>query len=132
MTERIWRLTNRGTFESWAVTRKTAARVYFTTIGGERFVARAELERSGFAHSSVLRSWVYTDEGYRRFLASSPRDTSALSSFGLSSTATAADVKRAYRARAKTVHPDAGGTDAAFMELRRSYERALAAVGAER
>jgi DnaJ domain len=39
--------------------------------------------------------------------------------------ATLAEIKRAYRARALEVHPDRGGTDDAFRELRDAYEEAL-------
>jgi hypothetical protein len=34
-------------------------------------------------------------------------------------------IQRAYRARAKQVHPDAGGSQEQFVKLRNSYEQAL-------
>jgi hypothetical protein len=36
------------------------------------------------------------------------------------------DVKRAYRKKAKTAHPDAGGSIEEFLALQESYEKALA------
>lgn len=56
----------------------------------------------------------------------------ALRSLGLTVGATADDVKRAFRERAKVAHPDAGGSEAAFVALQTTYEGALIAVGAER
>lgn len=41
---------------------------------------------------------------------------------GITSTATIAEIKSAYRLRAKTTHPDAGGSDSAFREVNRAYE----------
>ena len=39
-------------------------------------------------------------------------------------------VRAAFRARSRTAHPDAGGTDAAFVRLRDAYEQALADLDA--
>jgi hypothetical protein len=44
---------------------------------------------------------------------------------GLTSKATLTEIKRAYRLRALAVHPDRGGSDAAFRELQAAYESAL-------
>lgn len=44
---------------------------------------------------------------------------------GVPPSATADEIKRAYRAKALETHPDRGGTDAAFREVRRAYESAL-------
>ncbi len=53
---------------------------------------------------------------------------SALSELGLAATATEADVKRAFKQRCLTEHPDHGGTDARFAALVNLRDRALAAV----
>jgi hypothetical protein len=45
---------------------------------------------------------------------------------GVAPDATLAEVKRAYRQRALATHPDRGGDPAAFRELQRAHERALA------
>jgi hypothetical protein len=52
----------------------------------------------------------------------------ALSELGLPATATEADVKRAFKQRCLTEHPDHGGTDARFDALVNVRDRALAAV----
>lgn len=41
---------------------------------------------------------------------------------GIPKDATAADVKAAYRARSKSAHPDAGGTEEAFAALKLAYD----------
>jgi hypothetical protein len=35
-------------------------------------------------------------------------------------------VRAAYRARSRTLHPDAGGSESAFIRLREAYDEALA------
>jgi hypothetical protein len=129
MTKRLWHMTDRGTFAtSYRVTRKTPGRVFFQTLGGERYVSRRPLERDGFTRSRVLGALLFSDDGYRRFLArAAPRDPS-LAALGLTSSASPDDVKRAFRERAKVAHPDAGGSSEAFIALRTSYERALEVV----
>jgi hypothetical protein len=66
----------------------------------------------------------------RREAFESGLTSTALSALGLTSTATAEDVRRAYRLRAKTAHPDRGGSDAAFVKLTKTYQAALIAIGA--
>ena len=38
-------------------------------------------------------------------------------------------IRAAYRARSREAHPDAGGSDAAFVRLRAAYEEARAYLG---
>jgi DnaJ-class molecular chaperone len=45
---------------------------------------------------------------------------------GLPDTASVEDVKRAYRTKAPSVHPDVGGTPQEFMHLNLAYKQALA------
>ena len=42
---------------------------------------------------------------------------------GVTSTATLADLNRAFRARARTLHPDRGGDPHAFQELNNAHQR---------
>lgn len=51
---------------------------------------------------------------------------------GLPPTATQAQVKAAYRAAARRVHPDAGGDEAAFRELAAAAEQASAYASGKR
>ena len=44
-------------------------------------------------------------------------------------TASAQDIRRAWRERARTVHPDVGGSDAAMQELNEALRIALELVG---
>lgn len=45
----------------------------------------------------------------------------ALSVLGLKENATLKDIKSAYRAKAKLLHPDKGGSEVAFIELNNAY-----------
>lgn len=56
----------------------------------------------------------------------------SLVALGLHQTASQDDVKRAYRERAKTLHPDVGGSHEAFINLQQQYESALDIVAPER
>jgi hypothetical protein len=61
--------------------------------------------------------------GASREDAATPR-TSIWAILGVPSTATDAELKRAFRARALERHPDRGGTADAFRDLTRAYEEA--------
>lgn len=56
----------------------------------------------------------------------------ALGVLGLAAGASPADVKRVFRALALRTHPDHGGDSAAFVELKRAYDVALAAATSRR
>ena len=56
----------------------------------------------------------------------------ALGVLGLVQGATALEIKRAFKAIALRTHPDHGGEDAAFIDAKRAYDVALAAVLAPR
>ena len=81
----------------------------------------ADLERS-IAATERMR------EEKERLQAANEAPFTAL---GLSSGATSEDVRRAYKQRAKSAHPDGGGSAAQFRTLRRHYERAMRSLGAE-
>jgi hypothetical protein len=53
----------------------------------------------------------------------------AFALLGLAKGATAAEIKRAFRAVALRTHPDKGGDDAAFIDAKRAYDVALRAEG---
>ena len=136
MTRLWWQSDRTGKLEELAVTRESAARVYFASPrdGRERFVLRARLEGRGWGRGWIFVSGlgsIYTEEARTAFLtlARGFGGEPALAALGLSAEATVDDVKRAFRERAKTAHPDQGGSDSAFIALKANYERALAAVG---
>jgi hypothetical protein len=74
------------------------------------------------AYGPGWRSGIYTPPGRK---LPSPR---ALEALGLSADATAADVERAFRVRAKSAHPDAGGSSEAFIALTAARAAALLAI----
>ncbi|HVW29975.1 MAG TPA: hypothetical protein VHC69_31650 [Polyangiaceae bacterium] len=125
------------------VTRMTKKRVYFRFNGRERSCSLAELQRPFGAApcKHVPNNGIYTgaaakqmDESRRAVWELRERGRiafeadSGLVALGLSAGASRDDVKRAFRERVKTAHPDGGGSDAAFIELKRNYESALRAA----
>ncbi len=54
--------------------------------------------------------------------------TTALAVLGLEPGATEHDIKRAFRSRAKSAHPDASGDASTFVVLQAAYERALGSI----
>lgn len=58
-----------------------------------------------------------------------PEADAALRALGLDASATEADVRRAFRLRARDLHPDHGGSELAFKKLNGHYQRALTLVG---
>lgn len=62
--------------------------------------------------------------GRRRPTSTGPTRSEAARVLGIDADADQATVRRAYRERAKRAHPDAdGGSEAAFVRVRESYER---------
>lgn len=58
----------------------------------------------------------------------SPPPPACIAALGLPWPCTQQDVKRAFRTRVKTVHPDNGGSSEAFQRLYRAYRDALQLV----
>lgn len=56
----------------------------------------------------------------------------ALGMLGVGAEASAAEIKRAFRAAALRTHPDRGGEEAAFIDARRALDVALATEGRKR
>jgi hypothetical protein len=74
-----------------------------------------------------------TSPAFATMPASSPPDTFAqvpacLRVLGLAFPCTAPEVKHAFRARAKVMHPDSGGSNEAFHTLYQAYQEALKLV----
>ena len=55
----------------------------------------------------------------------------AFEALGLGSSPSEVDVRRAFRARARDLHPDRGGSEVAFKKLNDSYQRAMKVVRGE-
>jgi DnaJ domain len=124
------------------VVKKTAKRVYVSrrSIGPnqvgtddedwtseEKTIAldRARLERDGSVYSSSHR---HSDFYASRDAATGEADRTgpdALAVLKLRAPCTLEDIKDAYRARAKEVHPDRGGKPADFQAVEAAYRRLL-------
>jgi hypothetical protein len=99
-----------------------------------RRVAAEERRRRQEAEADTRRAaWARTahDRGpdLHAVLTFVDDDEDALRRLGLTLFATANDVQRAFRQRAKTAHPDAGGSTRAFQQLVRDRDAAVRAVG---
>jgi hypothetical protein len=114
-----------GGFTTWHEARADAERVSGRT--------RADVD-SGWAHAFLrtLRGQPALNDGQKRRLAGErppprPRTEprSIWDTLGVSTKATELEIRRAYRLRALETHPDRGGTDEAFREVRAAYEEAL-------
>ncbi|WP_437591525.1 J domain-containing protein [Sorangium sp. So ce1000] len=105
----------------------------------ERASQRArERQHGAYSHDGVVDS-VLEELWQRLYGTSAPpwaRTTArpgasasdALADLCLGPGATEADVKKAFRRAALKAHPDHGGSDAAFIRLKASYDRAMTAV----
>ena len=144
----------RDTWTPYRIVKKTASRVYVEDAphyephepilntanaraqrGWRRYdvrtftLDRLALERDGSAaRRGKWWSTYYTETG--KTLWQADRSAPAcLAALGLRQPCTLADVKRAYRQRARATHPDAGGDAAAFITLQSAYEQALGLIG---
>jgi hypothetical protein len=109
---------------------------YAARDDAERTTGRAFAEiDSEWAHAFLrtLRGQPAFNEGQRRRAngerpeprAKAPTPASIWDTLGVASSATEIEIRRAYRLRALETHPDRGGTDEAFREVRAAYEEAL-------
>lgn len=88
------------------------------------FLDRQTLAARGKQYHTRYHEYFYTTKPERdpeqRY--SSPEKVSILN---LPTPYTEADVRRAYKRLAKTAHPDCGGSEAAFIELKKAHDAAL-------
>lgn len=116
-----------GGFASWHEARADAERVSGRTL--------ADLD-STWAHAFLrtLRGQPpFTETQVASLRDGKPKPTrprrevprSIWDTLGVSAKATELELRRAYRLRALETHPDRGGTDEAFREVRAAYEEAL-------
>lgn len=130
------------TCQSWPSVKKAevaaSIRDEFRTNASERFPKRIEKmlaeARSGLqqlSHQAAEAARARATPGVRRGDAALQRGDPrlqahrwALDELGVGAKPTMADLKLAYRERAKTCHPDSGGTAEAFERLTRAWEHA--------
>lgn len=120
------------------IVKRTKTRIYVERRPGEtdRLIVldRAVFERDG--HAKHGRKWwrpTYYAEPQRHWNdAVVPSPGSAmercLTVLGLDGATTRDEIERAYRIRAREVHPDSGGSHEAFLNLQGAYETALRLV----
>lgn len=88
------------------------------------FLNRATLAARGSQYHTRYHEYFYTTKPKRdpEQRHSSPESVSVLN---LPTPYTEADVRRAYKRLAKKAHPDHGGSEAAFIELKQAHDAAL-------
>lgn len=83
-------------------------------------VTLSEPDREAYLHAN--ESWKSPLGLFRE----SPEAISDLAELGLEPPCSSADIRQAYRRKARTAHPDRGGDQRAFIRLQDAYRRALA------
>lgn len=129
----------RSWWQAYRIVRRTPTRVYVddrpyrpevqSDPDVRTFILdRVELERDG---SASARSQGWWRGPYYLHPETAPIGTppACLVALGLPATCTPADVRRAYRQRARELHPDAGGSHDAFIALTEAYTAALRLLG---
>ncbi|MCS4198197.1 J domain-containing protein [Salinibacter ruber] len=92
---------------------------------------REEMEEQGFVKRSsggIFNCYFLDYEDAAEYAGDNDTPRECLHVLGLESGAMEADVKEAFRAQSKELHPDHGGDPAAFRRLRDAYEDALETV----
>lgn len=88
------------------------------------FLDLGKMERQGKQYHTRYHEYFYATKP-----ASDPErrgsQVSASSVLNLPTPYTESDVRRAYKRLARTAHPDNGGSNAAFIELKRAHDEAL-------
>lgn len=113
------------------IAKKTKSRVYVLRRDDEEetFVLdRHELETTGEAVSRHQWPHIwYTKAGLQKFLDEQRQGSkpACFEILGIDYPATIDQIKRAYRLKAKDLHPDTGGNEADFVKLKDAYDTAL-------
>jgi hypothetical protein len=91
----------------------------------EEAKAKADAERQAMWRQAAERQELEEDAKEKAGCPSYNRRRQILRVLGLKMHATKAEIKAAYRAKAKQHHPDHGGDPDAFRRIKDAYERAL-------
>lgn len=119
------------------VTKITAARICVERKDTRIQLNRVTMEREGKQYHTRFHEYFYAEKpapeskdwnwAGSTFAQAwgTALDSDALGVLGLSLPVTRADVRRAYKRLAKTVHPDLGGTHEEFIKLKNAHDSAL-------
>jgi hypothetical protein len=97
---------------------------------------RAKIEDVGKMYHSRFGEYFYREKPsvdpesryYKKIVIPAIPTHGPFVTLGLSYPCSKADIKRAYRAKAKTLHPDSGGSHDEFIRLQSAYEDAMRMV----
>ncbi|HEX7333431.1 MAG TPA: J domain-containing protein [Pyrinomonadaceae bacterium] len=120
----------------YRVTKITAARIHVEHKETRIQLNRSTMEAKGKQYHTRFHEYFYAEKpepeskdwnwaGSKLAWGMPAFDADALTVLGLSPPFTRDDVRRAYKRRAKTAHPDLGGTQQAFIKLKQAHDSAL-------
>ena len=89
------------------------------------FLDRGTMERQGKQYHTRFHEYFYATKPATDPEQRDTRQDSAHNVLNLPPFYTEDDVRRAYKRLARTAHPDSGGSNAAFIELKRAHDEAL-------
>lgn len=110
--------------------RKITAKQIVVEHGTTRIVLKREvMERMGKQYHSRFHEYFYAEkpprEQPRSYTYTPGLDLTCINMLGLSWPCSKADVRRAYKRLALTMHPDRGGSHGAFIQLKTAHDQAL-------
>jgi hypothetical protein len=89
------------------------------------FLDRGTMERQGKQYHTRFHEYFYATKPATDPERRDSQANSAISVLNLPPLYTESDVRRAYKRLARNAHPDSGGSDEAFIQLKRAHDEAL-------
>jgi len=89
------------------------------------FLDLMKMERRGKQYHTRFHEYFYATKPATDPERRGSQANTAISVLNLPTLYTESDVRRAYKRLARTAHPDSGGSNAAFIELKRAHDEAL-------
>lgn len=89
------------------------------------FLDLGKMQRTGKQYHTRFHEYFYATKPTTNPERKSVESAAANNVLNLPTFYTKDDVRRAYKQLAKTTHPDLGGSNAAFIELKRAHDEAL-------